>query len=57
MEHDQLFHALLLLELLWLGMLLDWVWRQMRPAPCQTPATLATPIKTPSKDPTPQRSQ
>jgi IS1 family transposase len=53
MEHDQLFHALLLLGLLWLGRLLAWVWRQVRPAPRQTPPTLAMPIKTPSKDPKP----
>jgi IS1 family transposase len=53
MDHDQLFHALLLLGLLWLGMLLDWVWRQIRPAPFQTPPTLATPIKTSSTDPQP----
>jgi hypothetical protein len=53
MEHDQLFDALLLLGLLGLGMLLAWVWRQVRPAPCQTPPTLAIPVKTPSKDPKP----
>ena len=53
MEHDQLFHALLLLGLLWLGMLLDWAWRQVRPTPCQTPPPPATPLKSRSKDPQP----
>src|SRR5919197_1680564 len=53
MEHDQRFHALLLLGLLWLGMLLDWGWRQGRPALCQTLPRPATPIKTHSKDPKP----
>ncbi len=53
MERDQLFHALLPLGLLWLGMLLGWVWRQVRPAPCQTTPTPARPIKIRSKDPKP----
>jgi IS1 family transposase len=49
MGHDQLFDDLLLLGALWLCMLLYWAWRQVRPAPCQTTPTPATPIKTRSK--------
>jgi IS1 family transposase len=53
MGHDLVFHALLLLGLLYLCMLLYGVWLWGRPAPCQTTATPAKAIKTRSKDPKP----
>jgi hypothetical protein len=49
MEHDQLFHDLVLLGLLWLWGILLWVWPRGHTATCQTTPTLATPITKRSK--------
>ena len=53
MAQDLLFHALLLLGILWLYRLLLWVWPWGHTTTCQTTSAPAKPITQRSKDPQP----
>jgi hypothetical protein len=51
MVHDLLFHALLLLGILWLSVILRWVWRRRRAATRR--ATTRAPRHSPANQPFP----